>query len=183
MDFKHFGIIILVLSVAWSCQQSGDKQEDNTQLEQASPMEQEQSSAPSQQLPGQPQQQGGEVTDKELQQFVAASEYVQVVNQQTQQTMVSTIEETGLGVQRYNEIQQAQQDPNQDADATDQELKQFETATQELQEIQVQAQQQLEEKLNEEGLTENRFQEIGRSLQRDPELQEKFRAIQEQKTD
>ncbi len=176
MNFKHFGIIILVLSVTWSCQQSGDKQKDNTQLEQASPTEQEQSSAPS-------QQQGGEVTDKELQQFVAASQYVQAVNQQIQQTMVATIEEEGLGIQRYNEIQQAQQDPNQDANATDQELKQFETATQELQKIQVQAQQQLQEKLNEEGLTENRFQEIGRSLQRDPELQEKFRAIQEQKTD
>lgn len=182
MNFKQIGIIVLVLSVAWGCQQSSDKQEDNTEYEGTSPEEQKQSPGQTQQNPNQfqPQQQVGEISDKELQQFVSASQYVQVINQQAQQEMVTAVEKEGLQAQRYSEIQQAQQDPNQEADATDEELKQYEAATQELQKIQVQAQQQMQKKLNEEGLTESRFQEISMVLQSDPELQEKFRAIQQQ---
>jgi hypothetical protein len=182
MNFKHFGIIVLVVSVAWGCQQNTDKKTDNTEFESTTPQEQEQSSSQPQQDPNQfqPQQQGGEISDEELQQFVSASQHLQVINQQAQQKMVASVEQGGLDVERFNEIQQAQQDPNQEASATDEELKQYETAIQELQKIQVQAQQQMQEKIKEEGLTESRFQEISMVLQNDPELQEKFRAIQQQ---
>ncbi len=115
-----------------------------------------------------------EVSGEELKQFASAFQQVQTVNQQAQQKMVSTVEEEGLEVQRYNEIQQAQQDPNQEDNATDEELKQYEAATQELEKIQAQAQQEMQGKIIEEGLTVNRYQEIAAIVQSNPELQQKL---------
>lgn len=180
MNFKHFVIIVLAVSITWGCQQSTDKEKDNTEYESTTPQEQEQVPGQTQQNPDQLQPQGSEVSDRELKQFVSASQHVQVINQQVQQEMLATVEKEGLQAQRYSEIQQAQQDPNQEANTTDEELKQYEAATQKLQKIQVQAQQQMQEKLNDEGLTESRFQEISMALQSSPELQEKFRSIKQQ---
>ena len=115
-----------------------------------------------------------EISDQELKQFASALQQIQVINQQAQQAMVKAVEEKGLEVQRYNEIQQAQQDPNQEAEVTEKELKQYETATQELEEIQVQIQQQMQAKIVEEGLTVNRYQEIAAVIQNDPELHQKL---------
>lgn len=115
-----------------------------------------------------------EVSGEELKQFASAFQQVQTVNQEAQQKMVNTVEQEGMEVQRYNEIQQAQQDPNQEANATNEELKQYEAATQDLEKIQVQAQQEMQEKIIEEGLTINRYQEITVIVQNDPELQQKI---------
>lgn len=182
MNLKQFVIIVLAVSITWGCQQSLDKEKDNTEYESAAPQEQEQEQVPdeTQQNPDQLQPQGSEVSDEELKQFLSASQHVQVINQEAQQKMIAAVEKEGLQAQRYSEIQQAQQDPNQEVNANDEELKQYETATQELQKIQIQAQQQMQEKLNTEGLTESRFQEINMVLQSDPKLQEKIRTIQQQ---
>lgn len=115
-----------------------------------------------------------ELSGEELKQFASAFQQVQTVNQQAQQKMVKTVEEEGLEVQRYNEIQQAQQDPNQEANATDEELKQYESATQGLEKIQEHTQQEMQEKIIEEGLTINRYQEIAAIVQSDPELQQEL---------
>jgi len=120
------------------------------------------------------------VSDKELQQFVSVAQHIQVINQQAQQEMIASVQQGGLDVERFSELQQAQQNPNQEAEATDMELKQFETATQELEKIQVQTQQQMQEKIIEEGLTVNRYQEIAAVIQNDPELQQMFRIMQQQ---
>lgn len=115
-----------------------------------------------------------EVSAEELKQFASALQQVQTVNQQAQEKMVKTVEEEGMEVQRYNEIQQAQQDPSQEAKVTDEELKQYEVATQGLEKLQVQVQQEMQEKIIEEGLTVNRYQEIAATVQNDPELQQKI---------
>lgn len=177
---KHCAIIVLVISFTWSCQQSDDKAKDNTEYESASSSEQEQAPNQTQQIPDKAQSQGSEVSDKELKQFVSTSQHIQVINQQVQQEMVAAVEKEGLQAQRYSEIQQVQQDPNQETNATDEELKQYESATQKLQKIQIQAQQQIKKKLKDNGLSERRYQEINMALQSNPELQEKFRSIQQQ---
>lgn len=115
-----------------------------------------------------------EVSGEELNQFASALQQVQTVNQQAQGVMIKTIEEEGLEVQRYNEIQQAEQDPNQETNATDEELKQYEVATTEIEKIQIQTQQVMQEKIVEVGLTINRYQEIAAIVQNDPELQQKI---------
>ncbi len=116
-----------------------------------------------------------EVSDKELKQFATAFQEVQTINEQAQNNMVNAIEKEGLNVQRFNEIQQAQQDPNQEAGATDEELEQYESAITELEKIQMGAQQEMEEKITNEGLTIPRYQEIAAAIQASPELQQKFR--------
>src|SRR6056297_2149237 len=94
-----------------------------------------------------------EVSAEELKQFASALQEVQTINQQVQQKMVNAVKEEGLEVQRYKEILQAQQDPNQEANATNEELKQFETAIQEVGELQAKAEQEMEEKIIAEDLT------------------------------
>ncbi|HKK62829.1 MAG TPA: DUF4168 domain-containing protein [Bacteroidales bacterium] len=115
-----------------------------------------------------------EVSAEELKQFASALQEVQTINQQVQQKMVNAVKEEGLEVQRYKEILQAQQDPNQEANATNEELKQFETAIQEVGELQAKAEQEMEEKIIAEDLTINRYQEIMALIQNDPELQKRI---------
>jgi ubiquinone biosynthesis protein UbiJ len=119
------------------------------------------------------QQASEEVTDKELKQFASAFQQVQRVDQNAQQIMIKAVQDEGLEVQRFNEIQQAQQ-ANQEVDASNEEIKKYESASTELKKIQVQAQQEMQEKITEEGLTVPRYQEIATSIQASPELQEKL---------
>lgn len=129
----------------------------------------------------QPQQeQMSEISDEELQQFVAASQQIQTMNQQVQQQMVSAVQEGGLGVERFNEIQQSEQDPNQELDASNDEMKQYQESVERLKQIQVDAQQEMQAMIQEEGLTLERYQQIGSALQTNPEIQEKLRTMQSQ---
>ncbi|MEX0966057.1 MAG: DUF4168 domain-containing protein [Bacteroidia bacterium] len=115
-----------------------------------------------------------EVSEKEIEQFAAAFQEVQSVNQEAQQKMVGAVEEQGFDVQRYNEIQQAQQNPEAEIELTPEENKNYEAVVQELGTIQTEAQKKMEEKIEEHGLSIERYQEIASQMQRDPELQKKL---------
>ncbi len=119
-------------------------------------------------------QAGEEVTDKELKQFASAYQQVQNVDQQAQQDMVKAVEEEGLEVPRFTEIQQAQQNPNQGSDVTNEEIKKYESASKEIEKIQDQAQKEMQEKIIDEELTVPRYQEIAAAIQASPELQQKL---------
>ncbi len=140
----------------------------------AQPPQQQQ--PPTQQQPQQmpPQQQASEVSDQEVKQFANSFKEVQQVNQKSQEKMVGAVEEEGLDVQRFNEIQQAQQDPNQDAGASEKEMATFDSAIRQLQVIQNEAQQEMQEKIIEEGLTIERYQEIISMVQSDINLQKRL---------
>ncbi len=130
------------------------------------------------QPPGQTQQKP--VSDEEIQQFATAMNSVQTANQQAQQKMVQAVTEEGLEVSRYNEIYQAQQNPNQDAGSSEEEMEQFNSASQAIQKIQQTTQQQIQEDVRETGLTLQRYQEIATQVQGDTELQEKIKEQMEQ---
>jgi hypothetical protein len=115
-----------------------------------------------------------EVSDQEIKQFASAFQQIQAVDQMAQQDMIKAVEDEGLDVERYNEIQQTAQDPNQEIDVNGDELKKYEIATKEIEKIQMEAQQQMQEKIVEEGLTIDRYQEIAAVIQNDPELQQKL---------
>jgi hypothetical protein len=115
-----------------------------------------------------------EVSDQEIKQFASAFQQIQAVDQMAQQDMIKAVEDEGLDVERYNEIQQTAQDPNQEIDVNGDELKKYEIATREIEKIQMEAQQQMQEKIVEEGLTIDRYQEIAAVIQNDPELQQKL---------
>ncbi|MFW5877875.1 MAG: DUF4168 domain-containing protein [bacterium] len=115
-----------------------------------------------------------EISDKEMKQFATIIQEVAAINQQTQQKMISTLEEEGFEVQRFNEIIQAQQDPTKEIELKEGEKKKFEDANRKLGEIQDKAQVKMEEKIVDEGLTVNRYQEIAALVQSNPELQQKL---------
>lgn len=133
-------------------------------------------------LAQQPQQpdQPAEVSDAELKQFASAYTTVQSINQQLEQKMVSAIQKEGLDVQKFNEILNAQQDPDQEVDASEEELEKFAAAHKSIEQIQSQGQQDIQKVITDNKLTMPRYQEIMMAVQSDPELQEKLQELIEE---
>ena len=121
--------------------------------------------------------QAEDVTDEELTQFVSAMEHMQVINQSAQQEMVGAVQQGGMEVERFSEIMQSEQDPNQPANATAEEMEKYAAVNKSLEEIQIRAQQEMEEKITEAGLTTERYQQIGSMIQSSPELQQKLQTM------
>ncbi|MGM0551542.1 MAG: DUF4168 domain-containing protein [Bacteroidota bacterium] len=109
----------------------------------------------------------------EIKQFAQAFMDVQTINNQSQQEMIQAIQKEGMEVPRFNEIQQASQDPNMEADASEEEMNTFEKISSALASIQEKVQIQMEEKIVESGLTIKRYQKIAMSLQNDQDLQQR----------
>jgi hypothetical protein len=169
MYFKTAGITLLALSLVWGCQNS-TKNQDSQNTE---------TSQPVQPMQGQDHMmQAEDVTDEELSQFVSAMEQMQVINQSAQQEMVGAVQQGGMEVERFSEIMQSEQDPNQPANATTEEMEKYAEVNQALEEIQIRAQQEMEEKISEAGLTTERYQQIGSMIQSSPELQQKLQTIE-----
>jgi outer membrane protein OmpA-like peptidoglycan-associated protein len=77
------------------------------------------------QMPQQGQQEDIEVSDQEMKRFVKVSDKLQVVQQGAQKKMMKAIEDNGLDVQRYSEIEQASRS-GQEVDMTAEEEKAYE---------------------------------------------------------
>lgn len=120
-----------------------------------------------------------DISDDELKSFAEAAQEVQMINQSIQQEMVASVESGGLTVERFTEMQQASMS-GQEMEATADEMKKFEATMKGLEEIQMNAQKAMQDKLANHGITEKRYQEIAMSVQADPELQERFFALQGQ---
>lgn len=114
------------------------------------------------------------VSDADLKQFADAFMQVQEVDQQAQQEMVTAVMDKGMTVERFNELFQAQQNPAQEADATEEELSNYDEVMDEIMTIQENTQAEMEEKITDAGLTIDRYQEINLALQSSPELQQKL---------
>lgn len=125
------------------------------------------------QLPQQPEQ-PTEVSDAELEQFALAFVQIQSVDQQLQEKMVNAVQESGLEVQEFNEILNAQQNDNQEVGATEEELNKFTDAQESIEQIQNQGQQKMQKVITENELTVPRYQEIMVAVRNDSELQQKL---------
>lgn len=123
----------------------------------------------------QPQQQqpSADFSDEQLEQFAVAFQEVQEMNSGVQDEMMGAIEEEGLDVERFNKIQQAQQNPEAKKDISEEEMKKFENCMQAIQKVQMQAQKKMESAVQESGLDMNTFQQIMRAMQENPEIQQK----------
>jgi hypothetical protein len=172
--------VIFLITIMLSCNQSNNKKQKSNEYEQIPQEEQKQMPEQSKQNPNPFQQpsQATKVSDKELEQFAEAAQQVQIINQEVQKRMINKLEENELDVQRFNEIQQAQQNPQQEINATKEEIKKYEASSREFEKIQVQAHQKMQQQITASGLTLPRYEEITMILQSDLELQEKFQKIQ-----
>lgn len=115
-----------------------------------------------------------QVSDAELEKFVVIYKQVQVENENFQQGMVKEIESKGMDVQRFNEIHNAQMNPQAETDATESELKKHAEIVEVLEEEQENFQNKISKIIEKEGLTVEKYQEVFAALQSDQALQQKF---------
>jgi len=121
-----------------------------------------------------PQQQDIDVSDGEINQFASVFVELQSMNQGVQQKMMSAVEEEGIEVQRFNQIMQAQQDPNKEVEANEEELQNFAKASQAVEQIQAKVQKEMEKVITENDLTVQRYQQIMMAVRTDTELQQRL---------
>jgi len=117
------------------------------------------------------------VTDEELAAFATTLQGIQQINQDAQATMISELENQGMDVERFNEIQMASQDPNTEVELDEKEIKQFEKVATVIQEIQINTQKEMEGYIEKEGLTMQRYQEILQVVQSDPEQLQRLQEL------
>lgn len=115
-----------------------------------------------------------EVTDEDLEKFVEVYKEVQVENQKLQQGMAQTIQEKGMDVNRFNEIYQASSTPDQEVEATPEELKLHKEIVEEIEGAQADFQAEVSTLIEDAGMTLEDYQNVFAELQSDQELQQKF---------
>lgn len=130
------------------------------------------------------QQQKIDVSDDELKSFTVALVDVQTINQEMQPKLITIVEDEGFEIQRFAQIQQAQQNPQTKVEVSEEEIEKFNKIAPELQKIQQEAQQEMILKITESGLTIERYQLIISAVQTDMEMQQKVeKLLEENETD
>ncbi len=121
--------------------------------------------------------QDSEVSDADMKLFASAFQQVQAVNQQVQNKMVGAIQEEGLDIQKFNEIQQASQAEGEESDISEEDMAKYQKSIQAIQAVQQEAQQQMKKAIEESGLAVEKYQNIMRAVQEDPAIQAKLQEI------
>lgn len=116
-----------------------------------------------------------EITDEQFDKFVTAYQTVQQENNNAQMEMVAVIEGEGLTTQRFNEIHQAELDPNQESDASAKEMKKHKSVVSKIEAMNEGLQTKIEQKIKEAGLTMETYQLIHQQIQTNPEMQNKLK--------
>ena len=116
------------------------------------------------------------ISVKKFDMFVEVFQTIQQENNKAQMEMAGIIEGEGLTTERFNEIYQAEQNPQQDSDASAEEKKQHAAAMTKLEAKNKELQGMMEAKIKEKGLTMEDYQQIYQKVQTDPEMQQKLMA-------
>lgn len=125
------------------------------------------------------QESSGEVSDAELEKFVDAMNGVNNVQKNFQQKMTSKVTESGLDVERFNEIANAQQNPNQEVDASETEMVKFQEAAETINVEQQKMQMKMQETIADAGMQVSRYQEIMNQVNQNPVLLERVQSLME----
>lgn len=121
-----------------------------------------------------------DVTDEELESFVATAMAIQTLRQQAQAQLQQIVQDEGLEFQRFQLIMMSKQNP-QVADSltvTAEEEEAMTTIQAEMQKLNQNMMPKFQSAIEENGLTQQRFQQIAQALQSDTELQERFKKMQ-----
>ena len=115
-----------------------------------------------------------EVSDKDLEMFVEIYKIIQEENEKLQQEMMGVVEEGGMTVERFNEVYQAQMQPDSGADISKKEQEQMQEIMAEIQTAQVAFQEKVAEIIEENGMSLEKYEAVFMELQQNQELQMKF---------
>lgn len=127
----------------------------------------------------QPQQKVNDnFSDEEYEQFVDINVKLIPMQMEIEDKMVTIVEDTGLEVNRFQELMQAQQQGNiMDASEDPQEIAKFNEAGQEVMKVQQESQQKLQKYITDNDMDLQKFQEMSIAYQQSPEVKEKVDAL------
>ncbi|CAL67176.1 DUF4168 domain-containing protein [Christiangramia forsetii] len=123
------------------------------------------------------QQEKIEVSDAELTQFADVFQKMRMMNQEAQKEMMTVVQEKNFELQRFNEIHQANMDPNKEVETTDAEDKKYKAVVSQLEEMQPELQKKMQEVISESDLSMERYQQLAMALQSDASLQQRLQEI------
>lgn len=117
------------------------------------------------------------VNNKDLEKFVVIYKQIQEKNLLIQKEMILSVEEEGMEVERYTEIQKAKANPATEIKITTEEENMLGSINEKLTEIRNDFEQEVEALIKEEGMTLEDYRMIYLELEKDRDLQEKFREL------
>lgn len=120
-------------------------------------------------------QSSAKVSDNELEKVGNILQQTQQVQQEYQKKMMEDISESGMDVQRFNEIASASNDPTKDVEASDKEMQQFKQAVEGIQNIRSEMRADIQKTIVAAGMEPQRFEEIMSMVKQDQEMQQRLR--------
>ncbi|TQD40030.1 DUF4168 domain-containing protein [Haloflavibacter putidus] len=121
--------------------------------------------------------QENKISDAELNKWANAYQKVQMQNQEAQQQMMTMIQDEGMELQRFNEIQQASMNPNQKGNATEAEIKKHKSISDKIEKMRPELERKATEAIESTGMSIERYQEIAAVIQQDQSLQQRLQKI------
>ncbi|YAF96989.1 MAG: DUF4168 domain-containing protein [Nodularia sp. CChRGM 3473] len=130
-------------------------------------------------VPQVPESQAQDVSTEELQQFANVIPKLQEIGQTAQQKFAQAIQQSGLSIERFQELSQTQQSPeaNPSTPATPEEQKSFNQASSQIQSIEQETLSQQEQVVRDGGLEPRRFSQILVAIQQSPALQQQVQQL------
>ncbi len=117
-------------------------------------------------------------SDEEYEQFVDINVKLIPMQMEIEDKMVAIVEDTGLEVNRFQELMQAQQQGNiMDASEDPEEIAKFNEAGQEVMKVQQESQQKLQKHITDNDMDLQKFQEMSIAYQQSPKVKEKVDAL------
>lgn len=120
-----------------------------------------------------------DVSDTQLAQFADAYLKMQAEGQAGEQKMIAVIEEEGLNVERFTQIQQAGMNPNQEQalEITPDELKKHTSALAKLEQMQPELERNIIKEIESTGMSLDQYETLASAIQQDADLQQKLQTI------
>lgn len=113
-------------------------------------------------------------TKDELKSFVKANEKVVNIQTESEEKMITSIEASGLTVDRFNQIISSQQNPNKQTDASQQEMAAFNNAAQEIMTQRKESEIEMVQSIEKEGIDMETYNEIMYAYQQSPKIKKRI---------
>lgn len=110
----------------------------------------------------------------ELESFADAYKEVAAIQEESKQNMVGAIENEGLSVDRFNEMLSQQQNPEQEVDASAEEMASFNNAAQAILAERKESEQKVVSTIEDKGLELETYRDIMLAYQYSPKVQRKL---------
>lgn len=116
-------------------------------------------------------------SDQELKAFLNAHKKVSEIQIENEAKIIKVIDDEGLSIDRFNEILQAQQDPQKKTETSPEDLSSFNNAAQIIIEENQKAEKRMTSSIEEEGIDIDTYQQIMLAYQQSPAVQSKVNEL------